>query len=1058
MGPSRLILAWACCCLLVIAAGQRFAGCPDDLCPEGACNCTCDGSNRDYELQCPGGLPSSHPALLVSVHGSQGGVVEIKCTSSDSSSDYDLLKNLNLGPRSNFVVKLCPLPDVPFRQLMADTNMTRVMSLNVQSFANYSHHLTRNHLSGLGELTKLALTNNMLTEVPEDLFADAGNLTWLNLRDNLLRLPKNIFRPVSKLDVLELGSNNLTYLEPGIFRNLTRLRLLNLWGNRLKNLTRSLFSDLTNLESLDLNSNHLATLPPDIFSDLQKLKKINLHGNSFMALPQGLFSSNTLLEGFTLNHNRVELRVIPPGLLSNLPNLHDVGMHHCNISSLPEDFLWGSPALTTLILNWNSIATLPAKIFKDNQKLLDVDFSHNKISTVPDDLFAFQKELVKLNLAYNNLQSISDSFFTGLESLTTLDLSHNQIALVAHQPFPRSLITVDLSFNEITDLTYFDDPSADSFGTSSVFQSSVHLQTLLLSHNRLTRIGYSDWHNTLVKLKNIDLSYNNLSYVNGDDFDFSSGPTINLSFNNISVVDLNELESIAQFKFEGLPTTQMENRSSRVTLKGNPLICDCQAFSLMRLLREDMRPEVNYIVTVDSMDLICHEPLILHSKLVKDVDPDMVNCVWDRFEHGTKCPDKCECRFRPHSSSLIIDCHGRNLTTWPAVLPTPSNANHTELYLYSNQLSTVPETLHFSYTNVTHLYLAYNRLQSLNLSHFSPNISVIELNNNNFSTLGRSLKTLQELKSLKMIALNNNPWKCDCSARDFLHFVQSHYRRVYHYLNVSCSDGQRLANLTTSDLCPISGTAIGIGSVIIALIGLLIGGLFALYYRYQKEIKVWLYAHRMCLWFVTEDELDKDKKYDAFISYSHQDEAFVVNELVRVLEGNTPKYKLCLHYRDWIVGDFIPNQIARSVEDSRRTVVVLSPSFIESVWGRMEFRTAHSQALSEKRARVIIILFGEIGDTESLDPELKAYLAMNTYVKWGDPWFWDKLLYALPHPPEITKGIPSLCRRRREPNHEKQVIASPENGATTPPVMNTMNHQTSPFIEPLKTLSNTKPI
>ena len=58
--------------------------------------------------------------------------------------------------------------------------------------------------------------------------------------------------------------------------------------------------------------------------------------------------------------------------------------------------------------------------------------------------------------------------------------------------------------------------------------------------------------------------------------------------------------------------------------------------------------------------------------------------------------------------------------------------------------------------------------------------------------------------------------------------------------------------------------------------------------------------------------------------------------------------QVCVHSRDWNVGEDIPSQIFRSVEDSRKTIIVLSQSYIESQWSDMEFKAAHKKALIDK--------------------------------------------------------------------------------------------------------------
>lgn len=102
----------------------------------------------------------------------------------------------------------------------------------------------------------------------------------------------------------------------------------------------------------------------------------------------------------------------------------------------------------------------------------------------------------------------------------------------------------------------------------------------------------------------------------------------------------------------------------------------------------------------------------------------------------------------------------------------------------------------------------------------------------------------------------------------------------------------------------------------------------------------------------------------------------------------------------------------------------------------MEFRAAHQQSLQDGRARVIIILYSDIGPRDNLDPDLKAYLNMNTYVKYEDPWFYDKLRYALPHGPKLQKQKKNIFKNQRPAmilGNDKSDLIDSDDQSSTPP-------------------------
>lgn len=453
--------------------------------------------------------------------------------------------------------------------------------------------------------------------------------------------------------------------------------------------------------------------------------------------------------------------------------------------------------------------------------------------------------LQELHLDHNHLLAIHPEAFANTEGLTLLDLSNNQL--------------------------HFRD-------NRSPFMHLVNLETVNLSNNNLTGIP-SDLKN-MKKLSRLKLGANNISSYKYMDFSYKLP---NLKIHYDSVVENNETDI-----------------SLHVFLNNNPLECDCGMFKFSQ------PKEVSRYQLLSAISNVCNEPMIRRCYI------DLEHLASVAVDHSPfKCPEECECFINLTNKwnvTISVHCESRGLTTVPKI---PSIANSTstlELYIYNNSLTELPQLQ--NNLHVTIIQASNNSIYEIKEGNLPPNLRALDVSHNKITTITPNVyEVLRNHKKLEIVSLADNPWVCDCTeaTKALIEFVEKNIS-LTDLQDARCQVSSGIYELSSGNVAHLEDLCfqaiITQVSIVLAVLAFLFGLVGILSYKYQQLLKVWLYAHHICSCLIDEEELDKDKKYDAFISYSHHDEDFayrVVNEL----ENNSPNYKLCVHERDFVPGELI---------------------------------------------------------------------------------------------------------------------------------------------------------
>ncbi|XP_041968157.1 protein toll-like [Aricia agestis] len=599
------------------------------MCPSHP-NCVCGGT-FSVELNC------NIDGRVVKINLLPNTYINVKC---ENASTLDYTRLPKCADRMTFKsvsFKDCPLPASSFRDVLDQMGVSKTMSLIYQNAKKLSGYFSRRHFSGLQDLTKLLLSVNGLTHLPDNLFVDMNNLTWLNIRCNNINLSEELFKPLEKLETLEISHNHMTNMSANLFSHLSLLRKLSLWQSNVTWFSKDFFSGVDVLEELDLSSNGLNELPTSIFKPLRKLKKLTLFSNKFSSLPQDLFLTNNKLETVIILNNDVKMRELPRSLFGSLPNLKQVYIQRSGIENVPYDVFVNSALITNISLAHNDIGMLSESTFNDQINLLELDLSHNSLKRLESKIFSSLVRLEKLNLCFNFIEEISGETFSSLLSLIYLNMEHNNLKTISSYLFinNKQRMSISFAYNRLDFENKELENNSWTVKRISPFAHTYSLRLLNLSHNQF-KMAYDDWWSN--GHESLDISSNDITHLWVD--------------------HENETESTNKNRYKEL----LKKPIKEVWMLNNPLVCKCDNFKFLDFLRGRVKSKVKdntlahcpiwtketcylrfiiFISIITSILLLSIIVVTIYS-LYRNQIHSMIKKTMHRFSHQERVNDRCK--------------------------------------------------------------------------------------------------------------------------------------------------------------------------------------------------------------------------------------------------------------------------------------------------------------------------------------------------------------------------------------------------------------------------------
>ena len=905
---------------------------------------------------------------------------------------------------------------------------------------------------GLGSLQILDLSGNLLvsSQMKPRLMRDLVSIVELVLSRNQIDRIVDIFSTMStSLKVLKLDHNGLSSLPSKMFSSLTALKELDLSHNHIAKIEASAFHGLSGLTHLLLGQNKLSNLVNDAFTACPQLLVLDLSRNRLTSTPAAIASLHQL-QTLDLSENTIESISEAPFL--KMKHLWRLQLNGNLLSNITVGLFHQLTAIQILDLSSNKIGFVEKKSLDSNRHLQAVRLDNNQLSSM-SGLFNNLSALMWLNISSNQITEFDYSMLP--TNLRWLDISHNKVSDLGNYfdlTGELKLAELDVSFNSLSLLGPHNIPDS--------------IETLLVNDNRISQIvPYTFFKKT--RLTKVDLTVNNLNSIDRNALRLSSDVTrlpeffltgnpiecncemvwfksINSPDNLHNYPMVSDIESIycklvyaPERAF--VPLVEADNEQFLCPYTTHCFaLCQCCDFDACDC---EMSCPDNCTCFHDSA--WSKNIAVCSNAGFEDLPEKLPMDATEIFLDGNLFPELNSHTFIGRKNLRVLHLNNSQIVT---IQNRTFNGlkSLTGLHLQDNQLTSLEGYEFEALVNLRELYLENNLIEKVSnvTFKFLRSLEILHLQGNKIVEFPAWELALNPF--LVSVKLAENFWSCDCQFVDkFRSWLNIFGAKVNDADSVKCigSDNEKIVLSSITSCAPMSDdveTAEAAGNSALAKTRVqefvvsedylpLMAATLATFavvlllllaaFVYRNTLRVWLHSKYGVRVFDQPDleegrseDVDNNKLFDAFVSYSVKDDVFVREILAADLERPELGYRTCLYHRDLPTAPtFVADTLLRATEVSRRTVVVLSENFLKSEWSRYDYKSGFHQAMRSGRRKLIVIVLGDISGRD-VDPDLRLYLKTNVVLHWGDKLFWQKLRYALPDPAQSKPSRQAISK------------------------------------------------